>query len=162
MQRPHGPGCCGRHGGRARKGWIRAAILALLAERPMHGYEMISELNERTGGAWAPSPGSIYPALQLLTDEGLIRGEADGGRRQYLLTDAGRAIIAAQDYDLAPWDAMTRPEDPASTQLREAATQADAAVTQILAVGTEEQKTRAHDVLTEARRSLYRILAESD
>ena len=78
----HGPGCCARNNGgrRARRGWIRAAILALLAERSMHGYEMISELSERTGGAWNPSPGAVYPALQLLADEGLIDPAEDGGR----------------------------------------------------------------------------------
>ena len=79
-----------RHGGRARRGDIRAAILALLAERPMHGYEVIRELSERTGGVWEPSPGSIYPTLQLLEDEALVSVEESDGRKQYSLTDQGR------------------------------------------------------------------------
>src|SRR6476659_5530418 len=81
----------GRGGPRARRGDVRAAVLALLAERPMHGYEMIKEVEERTQGAWTPSAGSIYPTLQMLEDEGLIRGEESEGKRRFTLTDAGRA-----------------------------------------------------------------------
>src|SRR6185436_1609117 len=77
-------------GGRARRGVVRAAVLALLAERPMHGYEMIKEIEARTQGAWTPSAGSIYPTLQMLEDEGLIRGEESEGKRRFALTDTGR------------------------------------------------------------------------
>jgi DNA-binding PadR family transcriptional regulator len=159
----HGPGCCGRQGSgrRARKGWIRSAILALLAERPRHGYEMISELSERTGGAWMPSPGAVYPALQLLADEGLIESAADGGRRRYTLTEAGAAALAGLD-ESAPWASMVPTVDPADAALREAVAKADAAAAQVLATGTPEQKTGARAVLVEARRALYRILAEDD
>ena len=82
----------GRSWGRARRGDIRSAILALLAERPMHGYEIIGELSERTEGLWRPSPGSIYPTLQLLEDEGLVTAQSEegGGKRRYSLTDDGR------------------------------------------------------------------------
>ena len=80
----------GRGGARAKRGDIRAAVLALLAEKPAHGYEMIKELEERTGGAWRPSPGSIYPTLQLLEDEGLIKGNESEGKRRFELTDEGR------------------------------------------------------------------------
>ena len=81
----------GRGGPRARRGDVRAAVLALLADRPMHGYEMIKEIEERSEGAWTPSAGSIYPMLQLLEDEGLIRGEDSDGKRRFTLTDTGRA-----------------------------------------------------------------------
>ena len=161
----HGPGCCGRQGGgrRARKGWIRAALLALLVERPMHGYEMISELSARTGGAWMPSPGAVYPALQLLADEGLIESEPDRGRRRYTLTEAGRQAVAEADEPAAPWTSMApQPVDPEDVGLREAVAQNDAAAAQVLLAGTPQQKTRARDVLVEARRALYRILAEDD
>ena len=84
----------GRGGPRARRGDIRAAVLALLAERPMHGYEMIKELEERTKGAWVPSAGSIYPTLQLLEDEGLVAGEERDGKRRFTLTDAGTELNA--------------------------------------------------------------------
>src|SRR5438045_1906803 len=86
-----GPPRRGRGGRRVRRGDIRGAILALLKERPMHGYEMIQELEQRTNGAWRPSAGSIYPTLQLLEDEGLVAGEESEGRRRYALTDPGRA-----------------------------------------------------------------------
>ena len=88
---PFGPPFRGPGGGRRRRGDVRAAILALLLERPMHGYEMIQELESRTSGAWRPSAGSIYPTLQLLEDEGLVAGEQSDGRRRFALTDAGRS-----------------------------------------------------------------------
>ena len=95
----------GRRGGpgggrRARRGDVRAAVLALLAERPMHGYEMIQELEERTNGMWRPSPGAVYPALQLLDDQGLVRSVDLEGKRRYELTDAGRAEVPER----APWE----------------------------------------------------------
>src|ERR687889_266882 len=80
----------GRGGPRARRGDVRAAVLALLDERPMHGYEMIKEIEERTGGIWKPSAGSIYPTLALLEDEGLVRGEESDGKRRFTLTDEGK------------------------------------------------------------------------
>src|SRR4029078_2818186 len=101
----------GRGGPRARRGDIRAAIVALLAERPMHGYEMIRELEERTGGAWVPSAGSIYPTLQLLEDEGLIAGEEIDGKRRFTLTDAGRTAVAEREGP-APWDEVKTSADP--------------------------------------------------
>lgn len=159
---PHVRGQCDRRGGRARKGWIRAAILALLAERAMHGYEMISELKARTGGLWAPSPGSVYPALQLLTEEELIEIEegSDGGRRRYALTEAGRRLAESRRAVPAPWASMARPVDPVDAGLKEASGHVDAALAQVIAAGSGEQKARARDVLVEARRALYRILAD--
>ena len=94
-----------RHGGRRRRGDVRAAILALLDERPMHGYEMIQELEERSDGMWRPSAGSIYPTLQLLEDEGLIAGEEHEGKRRFTLTDAGREADAKRSADRPPpWE----------------------------------------------------------
>src|SRR5882757_9542254 len=97
----------GRGGPRARRGDVRAAILALLAERPMHGYEMIKEIEERTSGAWTPSAGSIYPTLQMLEDEGLIRGEESDGKRRFTLTDEGSAQQQEKAGEVTPWDAVT-------------------------------------------------------
>jgi DNA-binding PadR family transcriptional regulator len=128
----------------------------------MHGYEMISELSGRTGGAWVPSPGAMYPALQLLADEGLIDSAADGGRRRYTLTDTGRQATADSGDASAPWASMVTPVDPIDDGLRGAAAQAAAAATQTSSTGTPEQKIRARDVLVEARRALYRILADDD
>src|SRR5581483_866443 len=96
----------GGPGRRARRGDVRAAVLALLAERPMHGYEMIQELEERTGGLWRPSPGAVYPALQLLEDQGLVRADTESDKRRFELTDAGREE-AAKAGDRKPWDDLT-------------------------------------------------------
>src|SRR5262245_33583576 len=84
-----------RGGRRGRRGDVRTALLALLSERPMHGYEMIQQLDERTGGIWKPSPGSVYPTLQMLEDEGLVTSTQSEGRKLFTLTDEG-APVAAQ------------------------------------------------------------------
>jgi DNA-binding PadR family transcriptional regulator len=129
----------------------------------MHGYEMISELSRRTGGRWSPSPGAVYPALQLLEDEGLIEGTVDGGRRRFTLTEAGTGVVAAQEAGLggtAPWAAMAPENSPMDDGLQQAMAQVESATGQILATGTTDQKDRAGTVLAEARRALYRILAE--
>src|SRR5215216_2514776 len=100
---PFGPGF-GR-GPRARRGDVRAALLVLLAEEPRNGYGLMQEIERRSGGVWRPSPGSVYPALQQLEDEGLVRAAEDGGRKQYELTDEGRAYVEANRETLAaPWD----------------------------------------------------------
>src|SRR4051795_11741623 len=92
-------------GARRGRGDIRAAILALLSEEPMHGYQIIRELSERSGGVWRPSPGSVYPTLQQLEDEELVRPETgDGGRRVFTLTDAGREAQSAAAGGPAPWE----------------------------------------------------------
>jgi DNA-binding PadR family transcriptional regulator len=160
---PPGPwGHRGRGRGRRGRGDVRAAILALLAERPMHGYEMIQELEARTGGVWRPSPGSVYPTLQLLEDEGLIAGEEAEGRRRFTLTDAGRAEAERQGQGQAPWEQVTAGVAPAAWNLRDAIAQTAQAAWSVGAAGTEAQQTRALEILDEARRRLYAILAEAD
>lgn len=159
---PFGPGA-GRHhrGGRARRGNVRAAILALLGERPMHGYEMIQELANRTGGVWRPSPGSVYPALQMLEDEGLISSHEAEGKRLFSLTEAGRAE-AEQGSTQTPWDEVTEGIDPTNLKLRDTAFQVGAAVMQVATAGSEAQKAKALEVLSEARHRIYSILAEDE
>jgi DNA-binding PadR family transcriptional regulator len=158
---PPGPwGHRGRGRGRRGRGDVRAAILALLAERPMHGYEMIQELEARTGGVWRPSPGSVYPTLQLLEDEGLIAGEEGEGRRRFTLTDAGRAEAERQGQ--APWEQVTAGVAPAAWNLRDAIAQTAQAAWTVGAAGSEAQQARALEILNEARRRLYTILAEAD
>jgi DNA-binding PadR family transcriptional regulator len=141
-------------GGRRRRGDVRAAILALLLERPMHGYEMIQELEARTSGAWRPSAGSIYPTLQLLEDEGLVAGEQSEGRRRFALTDAGRA--EAEGLRRPPWE--DGEGDPAAASLREAGFQLGAAVMHAARTGSSEQVGEVRDVLVDARRRIYAIL----
>jgi DNA-binding PadR family transcriptional regulator len=152
----------GRGRGRARRGNVRAAILALLAERPMHGYEMIQELANRTSGMWQPSPGSIYPALQLLEDEGLITSQQTEGKRLFSLTDAGRAESERQPSDQAPWEEVTEGVNPAMFDLRRAIFQVGAAVMQVVHAGSESQQAQALEILTDTRRRLYSILAQDE
>ena len=125
----------------------------------MHGYEMIKELEARSGGAWRPSAGSIYPTLQLLEDEGLIKGEETEGKRRFSLTDEGRAE-AGKRSGATPWEEVTAGVDPRQLQFREAVLQLRAAVQQIARAGNAEQSGRARDVLDEARKAIYGILAE--
>jgi len=157
-----GPGERGpRRGGRGSRPNVRPAVLALLLERPMHGYEMIQELESRTGGIWRPSPGSIYPTLQLLEDEGLIAAETSGGRKAYTLTDAGRAEAetAAQN---PPWAQFTDDTMSQVQDFRDAAAGIMSALKQVGFNGTPEQRAKALEVLNETKRKLYAILADSE
>ncbi|MFD0691421.1 PadR family transcriptional regulator [Actinomadura fibrosa] len=152
----HGRG--GRGGRRTRRGNVRAALLALLAERPMHGYEMIQELDSRTGGVWRPSPGSVYPTLQMLEDEGLVSSEEQGGKRLFSLTDTGREEASAQT--VSPWDEVTEAAGENVLREREAFGQMLGALQQVMAVGSDTQKERALAVVNDARRRIYGILAD--
>lgn len=156
----------GRRGGgrRGKRGDVRAAILVLLAERAMHGYEMIQEISDRSGGLWRPSPGSVYPTLQLLVDEGLIVGtESDGSKRLFELTEDGRA--AAEKVQTPPWQEIAedfKNEDPGQVTLQAAISQLVGAVAQSAYAATEEQQQRIVDIVNDARREVYNILGESE
>jgi DNA-binding PadR family transcriptional regulator len=156
-----GPRAHHSRGRGGRRGNVRAAILALLTERPMHGYEMIQELDQRTGGAWRPSPGSIYPTLQLLEDEGKITSEESGGRRAYTLTDDGRAE-ATTAAENAPWTEFSAETVSSGHDTREAIGGIFMALKQIGFERDREQWARAVEVLNETKRKLYAILAESE
>jgi DNA-binding PadR family transcriptional regulator len=156
----HGAGRGGGGGrGRARRGDVRASILALLKDRPMHGYEMIREIGERSDGAWKPSPGSVYPTLQLLEDEGLITSASEGGKKLFTLTDAGRA--EAEEGPDAPWEEVGRGVDwEALNEVRQAGFGLMEAFGQVWKTGTPEQRQKAVSVINEARKKLYLILAD--
>jgi DNA-binding PadR family transcriptional regulator len=150
-------------GGRgARRGDVRAAVLALLAERPMHGYEMIQELESRTGGLWRPSPGSIYPTLQLLEDEGLVTAEESQGRRLYTITDSGRSEVESRRAGPKPWEDVTEGADSGWWRLRDAVLHVGGAAFQVFRAGSDEDRNAALEILTEARRRLYTILAGTE
>jgi DNA-binding PadR family transcriptional regulator len=150
-----------RGGGRSRRGDVRAAILKLLTDRPMHGYEMIQEIAERSQQLWKPSPGSVYPTLQLLVDEGLIVAtESDGSKKLFELTDDGRA--AADKIETAPWDEITEGADPGAVSLRSAVGQLMGAVAQSAHAASAEQQQRIVDIVNNARREIYQILGESE
>jgi DNA-binding PadR family transcriptional regulator len=159
---PGFPGSFFGHGPRASRGDIRAAILALLAEQPMHGYQIIQEVTDRSSGVWAPSAGSVYPTLQALEDEGLVTVDMSEGKKVFSLTDAGRAANEARPATSAPWDEVGRDVGEGLIDLRDAMVQVIGAVRQIARGGTPAQVAEAKRVLGETRRSLYRILAEDD
>jgi DNA-binding PadR family transcriptional regulator len=151
-------------GPRVRRGNVRAAAIALLAEEPMNGYQIIQEIGERSGGVWRPSPGSIYPALQQMEDEGLIRAETgEGGRRAYLLTEEGRSYAAAHQEELrAPWNVLAGSVDSEAMELRRLFHQVAAAAVQVAQAGSTSQIEQAHRILADTRRRLYGILAADD
>jgi DNA-binding PadR family transcriptional regulator len=161
---PAGRGFRGRGRGRmTRRGDVRAAILALLAEKPMHGYQVISELDARTGGRWRPSAGSIYPTLQLLEDEGLVRSEELEGRRVFSLTEAGRAEAAQRGgSESAPWPTEANAGDDPAFELHRLAFGVGSAAMQVAEVGSARSLEQAREILTDARRRLYRLLADDE
>jgi DNA-binding PadR family transcriptional regulator len=152
-------------GSRMGRGDVRAAVLSLLSERPMHGYQIIREIEERSGGSWKPSAGSVYPTLQLLADEGLITAEESNGRKTYALTEEGREVAAGEAS--APWlDGGDRGANApgarrtSSGALPKAGVELAQAAAQVHRTGTPEQVQEAVAVLEEARRRLYSILAQ--
>jgi DNA-binding PadR family transcriptional regulator len=158
---PRMAGFFGGRGPRAGRGDVRAAILALLNEEPMHGYQIMNELSERTGGVWRPSPGSIYPQLQLLQDEGLVTATEQDGRRVFALTDTGRTA-AAEATGPKPWEAVAGEGDAEMVELRDLVMGVIAAARQVAHTGAPAQVEAAKDVLTDARKRLYKILAEDE
>lgn len=155
----------GRHGHRRRRsrvsrGEVRNAVLALLAEEAMHGYQIMQELEDRSGGGWQPSPGSIYPTLQQLADEGLIEADAEGARNVYSLTEAGRRAVGQIDEPPA-WERFGA-DGGGAASLRRAVFQLGAAAKQVAVAGTDRQIEAARAVLDDARKALYRILATDD
>jgi DNA-binding PadR family transcriptional regulator len=151
-----------RRGPKANRGDVRTAILALLAEQPMHGYQIIQELSARSGGTWRPSPGSVYPTLQQLEDEGLVEGEKVDGRRVVRLTEAGQAWVAEHGDEVAAvWQAVAADEgDERVSSLFGQLAQVAAAVVQVSQAGNQEQVEEASRLLGELRGRLYRLLAD--
>lgn len=149
-------------GSRMARGDVRAAVISLLAEKPMHGYQIISEIGERSGGAWKPSAGSVYPTLQLLADEGLITAVEQGGRKTYSLTEAGIAESEELAAKPAPWEGAGQRSGGSSHLggLPKAGMELAGATAQLARTGTPEQVQHGVEILQEARRKLYAILAE--
>lgn len=148
-------------GAKVSRGAVRAAILHLLAEEPMHGYQIMQELSERTDGVWRPSPGSIYPTLQQLADQDLIRAEDAEGKKVYHLTETGRARVEEDDA-APPWERFDEQAGTGLMGLKEIGFQVGAAMMQVAHAGTEQQLTEAKEILADTRSRLYRILADDD
>ena len=147
-------------GPKASRGDVRAAILALLREEPRNGYQIMSEIEERSGGAWRPSPGAVYPALAQLADEGLITGVESGGRRTFELTEAGQRHIADHPESARPaWEAMAEGPPGEVRGLLAQAARLGGSVAQIAHAGTPEQIRAAAELLAATRRGIYQILA---
>ncbi len=127
----------------------------------MHGYQIIREIGERSDGAWTPSPGSVYPTLQQLADEGHVTASESDGRRVFALTDAGRAEAASRTGSL-PWEAAAEQADDDLVSLRDLVFQVAGATRQVASAGTQRQLAAAQEILRETRRKLYRLLAEDD
>ncbi len=141
---------------------MRLALLRLLAEEPRNGYQLMQTIEERSGGTWRPSPGSVYPTLAQLEDEGLVRAtEAEGGRH-FEITDRGREHLESRSGEPAPWKQGDQAGANALSELGPLILQIGKAAWQVAQVGNEAQTKRASEILTEARRALYRILAEDD
>jgi DNA-binding PadR family transcriptional regulator len=171
---PFGPGSFGfgRGGGpgggprgrgrRARRGDIRTAALLLLAEEPRNGYQIMQEVQERSGGIWSPSPGSVYPALSQLEDEGLIRTQESDGRKLFAITDEGRAVVAERGTERpAPWE-QSGDGAVGRHELGRLMHEVAHAFAQVIRTGSDGQVAKAAGVLASTRRDLYRILADGD
>ena len=157
---PGGPHHRGRGGRRARRGDIRSAILLLLAEEPRNGYGLMQEIEERSGGVWRPSPGSVYPALSQLEDEGLVQATDHEGRKSFTLTDEGTAHVEANRERFGtPWETVGEGASDELHDLRRSAQALAIAAMQVAQTGTKEQLAEAKAILEDARRGLYRLLA---
>jgi DNA-binding PadR family transcriptional regulator len=151
----HGRGPLDRD--RVRRGEVRSLLLAALLDGPAHGYELMGRLEARAGGRWRPSPGSVYPLLQLFEDAGLICGQDAGGRRTFELTSAGRSQADEERLRALAADA-SRP--PAQLDLRAELQNLNGAARQVAHAGTPEQLTRAVELIRGVRQAIYRMLAE--
>ncbi len=158
---PMGP--ASMRGGRPKigRGDVRVAILHLLSEKPMHGYQIMQELSDRTDGMWKPSPGSVYPTLAQLEDEELVAPHQRNGKNVFALTDSGRQAVDGLDAP-PPWERFGEASADGVFGLREAGFKAGAAAMQVARSGSERQIERTKDVLEEARRQIYQILAEDE
>lgn len=148
-------------GGRAKvgRGDVRLAILHLLKEEPMHGYQIMQEIKDRSNGIWQPSPGAIYPTLQQLEDEGLVRAEEDEGKKVYRLTEEG--IVAAGEAEgEAPWARFESHAHDDLVDLRDVAFQVGAAVMQVARAGSKDQVGKAKEILEDAKSKIYQLLAD--
>ncbi|HZE40195.1 MAG TPA: PadR family transcriptional regulator [Stackebrandtia sp.] len=153
----------GRRGRKARRGDVRSAILSLLSDASLNGYQIMGAISERSQGAWRPSPGAVYPALQQLTDEGLIEPTGEGRRTLYQLTDAGRAYVTENAAEVeAPWEAMTPQVDEDVWELMSLAQQSASALMQVAYSAGPNGRAKAREILNDTRRKLYQILADGD
>lgn len=153
----------GSRGRRIPRGNVRAATLLLLAEQPRNGYQIMQEITERSKGVWSPSPGSVYPALQQLEDEGLVRSQETDGQRLLTLTEAGRDYTEQHRAEYgSPWEDVAGAVGDDIHELLSLLRQTAGAVTQVAHAGDPAQVAKAALLMKETKRNLYRILAEDE
>ncbi len=163
-----GPDLGPSRGPKVRRGDVRSAILDVLSQEPMNGYQVIQQISERSGGAWKPSPGSVYPTIQQLEDEGLVEGRATDGRRTLHLTEAGQQYVDENpDLMAATWRPFESTDTEAAAasgagDLKPVVGQVMGAVWQVMGSGTPQQRAEAAEILGETRRRLYGLLADGD
>lgn len=162
---PPGPRGRGRGRGfgrspRARRGDVRAALLVLLSEGSRNGYSLMQEIEERTDGVWRPSPGSVYPTLAQLEDEGLVRTHETDGRKEFAITDDGQKVVDERGDAPTPWDEVGADAGAEHQELGHLIRQVAIASSQVLKGGTKPQIEQARDLLADTRKKLYKILAE--
>ena len=160
---PFGGGGWGPHRrgrGRARRGDVRLAVLRLLAEEPRNGYQLMQAIEERSEGLWRPSPGSVYPTLAQLEDEGLIRSADVEGARRFELTDSGRQYLSTRADEPGPWESGEATAENPLAELAPLVIAIGKATFQVASVGNPAQRAQARTLLQESRRALYRILAD--
>jgi len=145
--------------GRAHRGDVRTAVLLLLDEQPMHGYQLMQTIGERTGGAWSPSPGAVYPTINQLEDEGLVTVTADAGRKLVTITATGREALSEHGEAWGDPFAGHDPQAPGS-DLRRLVHELHEAVRQVARAGSDAQRQATASVLAEARRAIYLLLAD--
>ena len=158
-----------QRGPRVRRGDVRSAILDVVRaahERgePVNGYQVIQQIGERSQGAWRPSPGSVYPTISQLEDEGLVETDDARGRRQLRLTADGEAYVAEHADELAAvWAPFEGDQEPGEgADLKPAIGQVMGAVWQVVTTGSEQQRREAAEILADTRRRLYGLLADGD
>jgi DNA-binding PadR family transcriptional regulator len=152
-----------QRGPRAKRGEIRAGILALLKEQPLNGYQVMQELERRSHGVWRPSPGSIYPTLQQLEDEGLIAAQETGEGKIWELTTKGAGWLAKHPRRAAaPWKAVADSAAGGYVALLDLMRAVTMTSRQIVQLGTPAQKDAAVELLRQTRKGLLRILADED
>lgn len=158
-----------RRGPRVRRGDVRHAILdvlrsAALAEESINGYQVIQQIADRSGGAWRPSPGSVYPTVQQLEDEGLVSVAEGQGRRVLGLTGEGTTYVEQHADELAgvwaPFESPAGDERDGRIDVKPEISQVMGAVWQIVSTGSEAQRRAALEILVDTRRRLYGVLAD--
>jgi DNA-binding PadR family transcriptional regulator len=149
------------HGPRAGRGDVRGLLLSALLQGPAHGYELMRRLEEASGGVWRASPGSVYPTLALLADEGLLDADDSAAKRVYALTDTGRAAAALAAGQPTPWASEGDEKvTDARLELREHVHQLHMAAKQVGLAGRPEHIEAATTIVRSARQQLYRLLAD--